>query len=420
MTKKDLLLQIRTIDMRIRNIKSSLNELYAKFDKLSEDELKLESKLLMEVASLRKIRREYVSMEPSLENELLPSSAKKAELKVSNKEKDKNAKDKDAFSGKNLFIGSVALLTVMAIAALCAKNCKKGKETANLNTPAAIEITVPYSPTFTSEAMPTVTPEIKAMFSDVTSEEELIERAKLIYDIDLKPILDELGNEQLNNYITEERLIDMLRLELGELPLHSEYDDNSIDEMYQFRTEVFGNLGSDPNLTKLYPAHYALQAPDNSELSEYMASYDELYNNIAEARNNGDMESAIKNIEALGKKHYNEFVLAGLYGDFNPYLLDSEYRQLAFAAADERYASYVLEYILDNNLTICVPACYDPVTGEFKDINVVDIEEALVLGTSMNGKVSLSYYGNAQDVNLPREFYYNLAKKLDGKVLKRG
>lgn len=383
--------KIKEINKEIKTLKGELASLTADDSRvLSVDELKKEREIRTKINHLREYRKSLESREG------------------------KN------FDSKYIIYSSVVLVLLLTLTNLILFSKKLDNESVSKNnTPASYVTPAPISYTSLTSA-PTLTPEVKAMFSDAKSEEELIERANQIYDIDLKPILAELNSEQMNNKVSIENLVDMLSMGLGELPVNTEYDANSIDEMYKFRSEVFGNMGSTPSLTKIYPSHYALLAPDNSELSEYMATYDELYNNIAEARNNGDVESFIKNAEALGKKHYDEYVLTGLYGGFNPDMLDSEVMQLAFAAADERYASYVLEYILDKNLTICVPACYDPITGEYKNLNVVDIEEALVLGTSMNKKVSLSYYGEAQDVNLPREYYYLLANKLDGMTLKRG
>ena len=84
-----------------------------------------------------------------------------------------------------------------------------------------------------------------------------------------------------------------------------------------------------------------------------------------------------------------------MYGGYNPYQFKSKDYFLALNAAIGRFANYVREYMISNNLTICIPTCYE-VDGETFDVaenakeaEVRDIYQAIQYGTSKNGEISI-------------------------------
>lgn len=419
MTKEELLLRIKGININIQSLRASLNELYLNTNSsMNESDLKKEAEYLKEISNLKKEKDNLLTLEQDLVESIVLDD-KNAKEEINTKEDEKVESNNNKISkyirvlyGSALSISLIALLT-------CTIQCSK-KNKSNVVSPTSTPISKSIKIVLPTET-PEPTPEI--LFEDVTNEEELIERANLIYNIDLAPILNDLENSKIGDYITEEMLVDMIRVSLGELPLYNEYGPNTVGEAIQARTDVFGNLGSTPELDKLYPVHYEYLAPNNSELAEYMSSYDEIYNSIAESRNSKDVTSTIESIKSLAIKQYNEFVLGGMYGEYNPYNFEYKYRGLALGASVERYASYVLEFIDSNKLTICVPVCIDYETGEIREVNVVDIYEAILLGKSKNGKINMSYFGEDQVIKISKVFYKELISELDYKnelVLKRG
>ncbi len=241
----------------------------------------------------------------------------------------------------------------------------------------------------TATPVPTPTP----VLVDITSEDDVNRAADRIYEKDLNPMIAGLNNPVFEMQISREDIVDIIRFVNGELPLNTKYNSNTFNQLANKFVYVYGAQGGHEN--ELYPVHYEYLAQDNSTLAKYCRSYDEIYNLIAQYRKEGNVDGFIEQVGVLTNKLYNEWHLFGMRGGFNPYLFSKEERFLALNAAVGRYANYVKEYLISNNLTVCIPGCYivDPVTFEVsenvKDVETRDIYEAILNGTSVNGEISI-------------------------------
>ena len=258
---------------------------------------------------------------------------------------------------------------------------------------ATAEVTA--TPTAEATAVPTATPTPvnNDVLVDITNEEDVEKAVNRIYDKDLDSMIAGLNDPAFEAQVSREDIADVIRFVNGELPLYRTYDSTTFSELANKFVYVYGAQGGHGN--ELYPVHYEYLTKDNSTLAKYCKSYDDIYNKIAEYRQTGNVDGFVEEVGVLTSKLYNEWHLFGMYGGFNPYQFNDKDQFLAFNAALGRYANYVKEYLISNNLTVCIPTCYEvngttyDVAENAKLVETRDIYEAMLYGTSKNGEISI-------------------------------
>ncbi len=238
------------------------------------------------------------------------------------------------------------------------------------------------TPVVTAEPTPTVEPGL-----DPTDEYSVENTVDKIYEEDINPMIQGLNNPAFEAQVTREDISDIVRFVNGELPLNRKYNEGTFDELASKFIYVFGAQGGHEN--ELYPVHFSNLCNENSALASYCAEYDEIYNKIAAYRAEGNVDGFVEEVGYLSTKLYNEWHLQGMYGGWNPYLFTREEKFLAFNASIGRYANYVKEYLISNDLTVCFDACVDVENNTYKQIETRDVYEAMLYGTSLNGEVSI-------------------------------
>ena len=238
------------------------------------------------------------------------------------------------------------------------------------------------TPVVTAEPTSTVEPGL-----DPTDEYSVENTVDKIYEEDINPMIQGLNNPAFEAQVTREDISDIVRFVNGELPLNRKYNEGTFDELASKFIYVFGAQGGHEN--ELYPVHFSNLCNENSALVSYCAEYDEIYNKIAAYRAEGNVDGFVEEVGYLSTKLYNEWHLQGMYGGWNPYLFTREEKFLAFNASIGRYANYVKEYLISNDLTVCFDACVDVENNTYKQIETRDVYEAMLYGTSLNGEVSI-------------------------------
>lgn len=311
-------------------------------------------------------------------------------------------------------MGGVAIVCLVAAIIMFGKGAKNDKNS---------DITLPTaSPTIsaglTSTPMPTATPAPSetpeatpsssnndGVFSEI-SKSEIIERAQYIYANDI--------TEGVKQYTSVEEIADLIAITLGQLPIYGTGSlENAICDSMQESIQVFGNWDGTSGIY-LPKVHYALQAPDGSDLSKFMAKYDEVFNNIADGRNSNDPEKVIENIQKLAVMQYYDYVFTDSYSNSTNFI-NEEYQAGILRAVLERYPNYVSEYIHSNNLTICVPVCLNQETHEEQMVNVLDIYQAIMNGISDDKEISLSSSEGGNPGGKSEEYYEALLNELEYK-----
>ena len=229
-------------------------------------------------------------------------------------------------------------------------------------------------------------------FTDITNEEQVLARAKYIFDNYYAPIYDKLdeGQKQL---ITVDNIANMIRVMNAELPVDENgyqfFDGVTVDDYTQVLVEAYVNAPSNEGLEyKHFPAY--LLTVDGSEVSEFIKSYDVIYDKLAYSMSNHDDVQASDAIACLGYKFWNEWYLQGMYGDTNPHLFDTDLKYLAFIATVEPYNTTALEWHLSEQQPVCIEACIDYNTGEKSLLSVNDIKVALETGAWNNVSARLA------------------------------
>ena len=237
-------------------------------------------------------------------------------------------------------------------------------------------------PTAAAQPSPTVEPGL-----DPTNEYSVENAVDRIYAEDLNPMIQGLNNPAFEAQVTRADIADIVRFVNGELPLNKKYNEGTFTETASKFIYIYGAQGGHKN--ELYPVHFSNLCDENSTLSKYCAEYDAIYNKIAEYRAEGNVAGFIEEVGSLTTKLYNEWHLQGMYGGWNPYLFTREEKFLAFNAAIGRYTNYVKEYLVSNDLTICIDACVDVENNKYKQVETRDIYEAMLHGTSINNEISI-------------------------------
>lgn len=285
---------------------------------------------------------------------------------------------------------------------------KKNEEQKNTATPAPT-----VEPTMVPTAEPTVEPTPTPFVFDVTNDADVEEAADRVFEEDILPIMVEEDDPVFYDSFTTEDVEDIIRVANGQLPKHTEYDEYTVKEIRNKMNDLLANRGTG---NKLYPVHFSHLYPEGSQEAKYIETYDEIYNNIAKYRAEGNVDGVIKQVGLLGSKLYNEWHLAGLYGGYNPYLFPYEEQYFLLQASISRFPNFVREYLEANDLTVCIPTCYNPETQEYKLVEVRDIFEAISMGTSKNGEISV--WRNGEVINIINEtraymedFLYNKSQE---------
>ncbi len=303
-------------------------------------------------------------------------------------------------------IGIIALAALMGVTACSiskSKNCS-AKNVDRTTTESTIEGST-LKPTegqaelvIDGTPVAIVTPEPTAVpvLVDVTNEEEVVNAADRLINDEITSVLEGENDAIFTSSFNKEDVEDIIRVLNGELPKYSEYDEYTIGETVNMMNDILANKGSVGN--KLYPVHFSKLYPDGSKEAKYVESYDEIYNKIAEYRSTNNVDGFVEMVGVLGTKLYKEWHLAGLYGGYNPYSFDFEKQYFLLQAATSRFSNYVREYLEANDLTVCIDTCVIEGTTEHKLVEVRDIFEALYMGTSRNGEISVWRSGEVINV----------------------
>ena len=423
MTKEEIKEKYAILQSREDLLNSEIGDLRIELNNLTQSR-RVSELTKEELRKETEIRRRLDEIDGELDNiydeyEKLDNESEKLEKEECESEKQaKRSKRGKVVAG---VAGVLAVATLAFAIGRCNKDTKCNSK--NINPDKSISLTTEI-PEETDEvvittstpvvtATPVVTPEPTAVpvLVDVTNVEDVEMAADRILSEDINPIVESENDSVYTGLVTKENIEDIIRVANGELPLNSEYDDYTIGETANMMNDIFANRGLG---NKLYPVHFSKLYEDGSKEAEYVETYDEIYNKIAEYRAEENVDGFIEQVGVLGSKLYNEWHLAGLYGGWNPYLFSDEEHYFLLQAATSRFSNYVREYLEANDLTVCIETCYNPETQEYKLVEVRDIFEALYMGTSKNGEISV--WRSGEVINVFGETYQDLKHMLDTKA----
>jgi len=371
---------------KIASLESDKEELLDRLDKINYlgSKRQLKKAELKEEADIRKEIQEIDKKLLSLKDQLL------------------NNKKESTFGQRlALSLGVICLCGVIGvfIGKTGKKNCAPVQSNSNVKSisiTAAPEVTpknatvnatvVPA--TLAPTAVPTPEPTAEPILVDVTNDEDVARAANIIYNEDVKPMLEKLNNPALNDFFTVEAIEDIIRMVNAELPAYSDYNEYTIGGTANTMNDMFANQG---NHNVLYPFDFSRLYPEGSAEAKYIKTYDDIYRQIAIYRAEGNGDGVVEQIGKLGEKLYNEWHIQGMNGGYNPYLFPAQERYFLLQAATSRFSNYVREFLESNDLTVCIPTCYDVEPGKYRDVEIRDIFEALYTdnATSINGAISI-------------------------------
>ncbi len=218
-------------------------------------------------------------------------------------------------------------------------------------------------------------------FFDVEDDEQVNARAQYIYDnyfannSSLTP--------QQRQLITPENIANTIRVMNGVLPIDQNgnqfMNGTTLDDYTNILVEMVVNVGSNVNdHYEFFPSH--LLFVDGSPESEFVKSYDVIYDKLVYSLNEHDDEQVQDAIACLGLKFNKEWFLQGMYGDVNPHLMDSDKKYLLFITTIEPYNTTAREWHLSEKKPVCIKGCKNYETGEEELISVNDLQTALETG----------------------------------------
>ncbi len=416
--------------------REEINERYAVLESrenllnLEAEDLEKELANLTELKSISKLKKAELKREVEIrrrleeindgyaeiqeEYEALDEEAQKLEIEV--KEKKNSKRRGKVFAGVAIVLAIAGAFAVGRYAKGTKCSSKEVKPSKSISSTtempkATEEVIVTATPVVTQAPTSTPEPTVASVLVDVTNAKDVKNAAERIMTEDVNAIISAENDQQYTDLATAENIEDIIRVVNAELPEYSEYDDFTIGETVNKMSDIFVNRGLENNL---YPVELSKLYPDDSKEAEYVASYDEVYNNIAKYRAEGNVDGVIEQVGVLGSKLYNEWHLAGLYGGYNPFLFPEEEQYFLLQCATSRFSNYVREYLESNDLTVCIETCYNPETQEYKLVEVRDIFEAMYMGTSKNGEISV--WRSGEVINLFGETYQDLKHVLDEKA----
>lgn len=220
-------------------------------------------------------------------------------------------------------------------------------------------------------------------FTDIEDDEQVEARAQFIIDNYFAPFMDKLSpNERA--VITKENIMNTIRTMNDNLPLDENgnrtKDGVTVDTYGQAFLEMAINNPSSRQLDKYYHVPLHMFAVDNTELSDFIKAYDEIYDKMIHGLNVGDDEEVQDAIACLGYKFYNEWYLQGADGSFNPHNLPQALKYFAWQATIPKYQVTGLESNIDMMRPVCIEVCYPYGSNERKAITVDSIYAALESG----------------------------------------
>ena len=226
-------------------------------------------------------------------------------------------------------------------------------------------------------------------FTDVTDNEQVEARAQYLYDNYAQKMMFNI-DESDRHLITKENIANMIRIFNGELPLdengYQTYDGTALnDSTLVFCALVVDGGSSDKKSYVHFPAH--LLAQDGSEESEFIKSYDVIYDDLCYALNIQDDVRIQDDIACLGYKFWNEWYLQGMYADstvndyVNPHTFKTDKKYLALLSTISPYNSTANEWTLSELTPVCILTCTNYETHETEYQPVNNIQRAIEQGT---------------------------------------
>lgn len=219
-------------------------------------------------------------------------------------------------------------------------------------------------------------------FLDASDEEQVQARAQYLYDNYYSKNMKYI-DEGDRHLVTVENIANTIRVMNGELPLdengYQTKDGATVDDYTSVLLAMTVNAGSTKGEDYYHFPAYLL-AEDGSEVSEFIKSYDDIYDKLVYSMNVGDDEQAQDAIACLGYKFWNEWYLQGMNGDVNPHTFDADLRYFAFVSTIEPFNTTALEYHLNEKEPVCIEACYDYETKDKQLLTVNEIHTALETG----------------------------------------
>ena len=258
-------------------------------------------------------------------------------------------------------------------------------------------------------------------FLDVNDDAQVQARAEYIYNNYLSTFKDKLcpADREIvegNGYedaISE--IANTIRVVNGILPVDENgnkfFDANTEDYYLNRLVDYVANIPSCDQMGTIEYVPGYLFAEDNSKLSEFIKSYDDIYKNIADARNERDGLKLRKNVQIMAAKYWTEWFLQGMGGNIvydneagtlyydnvvpecgnfegyvvrNPYALNDTYKAHALWSTLFRYGSFIYEAEHNQMATVCIPACINYETKEMEELSIDQIYTAIDSGVWNN------------------------------------
>lgn len=252
-------------------------------------------------------------------------------------------------------------------------------------------------------------------FFDASDYEQVMARAQYIYNTYFAPIINELAPEERVN-LTVDKIADTIRCLNAQFPLDEngniKYNGNTVITVSNYLSDYIANVPTSKQLSKFYhvPAH--LFTVDGSKVSEFIKSYDDLYDKLINGLNIHDTEEIEDAIACIGYKFWNEWYLMGPNGEVNPHNFDEELKYLAFKATTIPYTTTGIPYNLNAQRPVCIDACIDYLTQELDTLSVTEIYNALNTGDWNNVAARLAG-ANESTISFPQSFGLLLKNELD-------
>ena len=219
-------------------------------------------------------------------------------------------------------------------------------------------------------------------FFDVHDDAQVQARAQYIYDNYFVPIINDLQGKEVDlSLVTVENIANTIRTMNGAQALDK--NGNKVltgatvnENAHKFETYI-ANIISSAQSDHYYYIPAYLFAVDGSETSEFMKSYDPIYQKMVGAMNEGNVEEVRDSIACLGFKWWNEWYLQGMYNWANPHNLPTQEKYMAAMGTWYPYGTIASEA---NVGPVCITVCINPETGEMRELTVDQIWQALLFG----------------------------------------
>ena len=308
-------------------------------------------------------------------------------------------------SGK-VIAGIVGGALVGGLATYSLLNKDKWNNKVNVNNEAVVENTIDSNNEAVELAPVELLPGEYGTFLDVNDNEQVQRRAEYIYNNYLAKFMDRLC-EADRQLISVDEIANTIRVVNGHLPIDENgntYFDANVEDYYLNRlVDYVANIPSCDQMGTIEYVPGYLFAEDNSKLSEFIKSYDDIYKNIADARNERDGLKLRKNVQIMAAKYWTEWFLQGMGGNIvysdgeisyegqvpanaeaytvrDPYALNETYKYFAYCATMYRYSTFIYEAEHNMMSTVCIPACINYSTKDIEELSIDEIYTAIDTG----------------------------------------